>query len=66
MEVGQEDRLDPARVDAQAVQVREQGGAGVEQETPVDAHRPVVTLEAERRPGAEKRQFQAMVTEVFR
>src|SRR5579875_744879 len=54
VEVGEEDGVDTPGVDAQAVQVVKDGGAGVEQETIVDNHGPVVALEREGGPGPEE------------
>jgi hypothetical protein len=62
VEVGHEDDLYVPRVDTQAVHVREQRRAAVQQHAPVDDHRPVVAVERERRTAAEERELYAMVT----
>ena len=45
VEVRQEDDIDRARVDAEPVEVRQQGRAGIQQDVPVDDDPCVVTLE---------------------
>jgi hypothetical protein len=62
VEVGQEDDVDRARVDAEPVQVRQQRRAAVEQEVPVDDDPGVVPLERERRSRSQEGEPQAIVT----
>jgi hypothetical protein len=62
VEVGQEDDVDRARVDAEPLQVRQQWRAAIEQEVPVDDDPGVVTLERERRSRSQEGEPQAIVT----
>ena len=60
VEVSQEQRLDGAGVDAQPAHVREQGGAGVEQQAVIDHDGAVVALGREGGAGAEERELQRL------
>jgi hypothetical protein len=62
VEVGEEDDVDRARVDAEPVQVRQQRCAAIEQDVPVDDDPGVVTLERERRSRSQEGEPQAIVT----
>jgi hypothetical protein len=62
VEMGQENDVDPARVDAEPVQVRQQWCAGVEQDVPIDDDPGVETLERESRPRSQEGEPQAIVT----
>ena len=66
VEVGEEDDVDRARVDAEPVKVRQQRRATVEQDVPVDDDPGVVPLERERRPRSQEGELQAIVTPGFR
>jgi hypothetical protein len=62
VEVGEEDDVDRARVDAEPVQVRQQRRAAIEQDVPIDDDPGVVTLERERRSRSQEGEPQAIVT----
>jgi hypothetical protein len=62
VEVGEEHDLDVAGIDAEAVHVREQRRTAVQQDAPVDDHRPVVAVERERGAATEEGELYAMVT----
>jgi hypothetical protein len=62
VKVRQEDDVDVNRLDAEAMHVRQQRRAGVEQHATIDDDGAVVTLRGECRPRAEKCEFQATVT----
>jgi len=62
VEVGEEDDVDRARVDAEPVQVRQQRRAAIEQDVPIDDDPGVVTLERERRSRSQEGELQAIVT----
>jgi hypothetical protein len=62
VEVGQEDDVDRAWIDAEAVQVRQEWSAAVEQDVPVDEDPGVVTLERESRSRSQEGEPQAIVT----
>jgi hypothetical protein len=62
VEVRQEDDVDRTGVDAEAVQMGQQGSAAVEQDVPVDDDPGVVPLEGERRSRAQEGEPQAIVT----
>jgi hypothetical protein len=66
VEVGEEDDVDRARIEAQSLEMRQQGRAPVEQDVPVDDDPGVVPLERERRPRSKEGELQAMVTPGFR
>jgi hypothetical protein len=66
VEMGQEDDVDCPWLDAEPVQVRQQGRAAIEQDVPVDDDPSVVTLERERRPRSQEVEPQAIVTPGFR
>ncbi len=57
VEVGQEDDLDVAGVDTQAVHVREKGRAAVQQHPAVRDDRAVVPVQRERRTATEEREL---------
>jgi len=54
VEVGQEDDLDVAGVDTQAVHVGEQGRAAVQQHAAIRDDRAVIAVQRERRTATEK------------
>jgi hypothetical protein len=54
MEVGQENSLDGAGIHAAAVHMRQQRRAAIQEQAPVDDHRPVVSLRGECRAGPQK------------
>jgi hypothetical protein len=62
VEVGQEDDVDRTGIDAEAVQVRQQWSAAVEQQVPIDEDPGVVSLEGERRSRSQEGEPQAIVT----
>jgi hypothetical protein len=66
VEMGEEDNVDRAWVDAELVQVGKQGSAAIEQNVPVDDDPGVVPLQGEGRPGTQEGDLQAIVTPVFR
>ena len=66
VEMRQEDGLDAAGIDPEAVHVGEQGRASIEQHPAVHHHRPVVAVERESRSATEERELYAMVTAGFR
>jgi hypothetical protein len=62
VKVGEEDDIDGPRVDAELLQMRQQGRAGVEQDVPVYYYPGVVTLDGERRSRPQEGDLQAIVT----
>jgi hypothetical protein len=66
VKVRQEDDVDVNWLDAEAMHVRQQGRAGVEQHATIDDDGAVITLRGECGPRAEKCEFQATVTAGFR
>jgi len=66
VEMGEEDGLDAAGIDTQAVHVGKQGRASIEQDPTVHHHRSVVAVERESRSATEERELYAMVTAGFR
>ena len=66
VEVSQEDDLDVARVDAQAVHMGKQRRAAVQEHAAVDDDGPVVAVQRESRAATEERELYAMVTAWFR
>jgi len=66
VKVRDEDHLDVARVDTDAVHVRKERRSAVEQHAAVDHDGPVVAVQGVGRPAAEKRELYAMVTAGFR
>jgi hypothetical protein len=57
VKVRQEDGLDVSRVNADAVEVRQQRRAAIKQQTAIHHNRPVVTVERKRRAATEKREL---------
>ena len=66
MQVGQADYVDRPGVDAELVQVRQQGRPGVQEDVPVDDDPGVVALDGEGRSRSQEGDPQAIVTPGFR
>ena len=66
VEVSEEDDIDRPGVDAELMQVGQQGRAGIEQDVPVDNDPGVVTFGRERRSRSQEGDPQAIVTPGFR
>ena len=66
VKVRDENDGDIARVDSDAVHMRKQGRAAIEQHAAVDDDGPVVAVQRIGRPAAEEGELYAMVTAWFR